>query len=610
VNCTDPSAAFFAADKAANRIIKKSAAHTGAIAVAAAPAMSVAVTLSVAIILSVALILSACGDNRIAGSEVTNPPQKVSGYIRAASGAAAPGAVVSAIPADYDPVPDPFAVALPDWRDTTDALGAYSITRLDSALTYNVWGLGADGKTRVLIRGVKPDTAAATLVPEGILKPHGALSILIHDSLPAVKAYVYLAGTPLHRDLTSLNNEPGYILLDSVPAGPIPKLYHKVFGALGARTLLAENLVLRPGDTLPIGPYAAWPRSKRIFLNTTAQGAGVSGSVGAIPLLIRLDSADFDFASAREDGGDIRFTAKNGTPLAYELESWDRAARKAAFWVRAPGVSGNDSTQCLRIHWGNSAATSESRGASVFDTAFHFQGVWHLNALGAGTPPELRDASAAGNSAYAGDYPTGLAQTETPFGLGMRQNGLRSALYTGISYQAPTELTLSIWFRTTTDSGGLLIGFNRWQPNADSTLERDRHIWMDTNGFLRFGVATPTVGKPSEVDRHQIASAVPLNDGKWHQAVGTLTAAGMAFYIDGVKVGTNAAATSAQDYKGYWRMGFSFRMTDWENGFTNKYFQGDLDEGRAASIAFPEDWIVLSFRSQALDSRLLRFEPE
>jgi hypothetical protein len=568
-------------------------------------------TLASAVLVAAALFgLAACEFFGVAGSEVTNPPQKVAGVIRTEEGGPAMGAHVAAYPVDYDPDPSARAVPFQDHRDTTDAQGGFVFTGVDTLASHNVWAVDPASGKLALIRQAWPGADPGRRLPEGVLRRPGALSILIHDTLPHGKAHVYLAGTPRYRDLQSLNSEPGWLLLDSVPAGLIPRLYHKLDGIAGARTLLAENLFVRPGDTLPVGPYAAWSRSKRIFLNTTAAGAGVAGSVGAIPLLVRLDSLNFDFAQARPDGGDIRFSAKNGEPLPYEIETWDAAARKAALWVRAPAVIGDDSSQCLRLYWGNPGAASESRSAAVFDASFGYQGVWHLNALGAGTPPVLRDASTGGNDAYAGDLATGLALRETPFGTGMRQNGQRASMYTAKEFDNPQALTVSIWFRTTTEMGGLLIGFNRWQPNADSTLERDRQIWMDTNGIVRFGIATPVAGNPSVVERHFIASPAPLNDGAWHFAVGTFSSSGMAFYVDGVKAGGHTDVTLAQDYAGYWRMGFSYRMTDWTGGFQARYFNGDLDEGRVSAKVFPEDWIRLSYGNQAPGSKILRFEAD
>lgn len=553
-----------------------------------------------------AVLLTGCGDNRMGGSEVTNPPQKIAGTVMTSGGGAAVGAVVRAYPADFDPVADTGSVLKPGWFDTSDAKGVYRLDTLDSGTAYNVFVSSSEGLA--LVREVMPDTAEASRAPTAAIKGHGALSILIHDSLPAGKAYVYLAGTPLSADLQALGSEPGYVILDSVPAGPIPKLYHRVKGAGGRRTLLAENVVVRPGDTVPVGLYPGWAHSRRIRINTTSGGVTLSSPLGAFPLLVRLDSASFDFSQALPDGADLRFTRSSGIPIAYEIESWDVAARRATVWVRMPSIAAGDSLQFLRMYWGNPAADPESRGAAVFDTSFRFAGVWHLNAIGAGTPPEYQDASARGNTGFAGDFATGMALVNTPLGMGVRQNGTRSALYTSMAFNNPGDLTLSIWFRTTTDSGGLLLGLNKWQPNADTTYERDRHLWMDDSGLVHFGIAMPTGKASPSIEKHILSTTFACNDGEWHRAVGMVGPAGLTFWMDGKRVGNDPVAVKAQNYIGYWRMGFSSKMGDWPHPFSARYFKGDLDEGRVVLRTFPEDWVRLDYGSQREDATLIRFE--
>ena len=89
-----------------------------------------------------------------------------------------------------------------------------------------------------------------------------------------------------------------------------------------------------------------------------------------------------------------------------------------------------------------------------------------------------------------------------------------------------------------------------------------------------------------------------------------MSPAGMAFYIDGKKVGTDASATTEQDYKGYWRMGYSFHLQDWPGTFSGKYFKGDLDEARVSGRIFPDDWVKLSYQNQAADGNLIGFDPD
>lgn len=557
---------------------------------------------------SLSLGLSGCGpDSRLAGSEVTNPPQKVAGRVRTEALIPAPGTTVQAFPDDFDPIADSAAGLLGKWGDTTDADGAYSIDRLDSGL-YNVWGIRSADGTRLLIRDVKADTGGSVSPAEGILHGHGALAILVEDSLSVTNAYVYLEGTPLSYDLHSLLGEAGTVILDSVAAGFTPKLFHKVRGPAGARTLLADNVRVHPGDTVPIGIYRSWRYSKRVFLNTSPTGADIKGPVAEFPLLVRLDSSNFDFSQAREDGADLRFARKDGRPLPYEIESWDKAAAKGLVWVKLESITGGESAQFFRMYWGRSDAVAESNGPAVFTATSHYGGVWHFQGVGSGAPPELQDASAAGNTAYAVEYPAATSRVETMIGKGMRLNGSSGEIYTSKPVVNPGYLTVSLWFRTTTDSGGLLIGFNKTQALVDSATERDRQIWLDSTGRINFGVYVDHP-IPAPSDRHVLSSTKICNDGNWHWVAGMISPAGMALYLDGQKIGADPAATNGQNYTGYWRMGFTYRLYDWVPPLWHRYYQGDLDEVRVALQPFAEDWLKLSFENQKPASALLRFEP-
>lgn len=129
---------------------------------------------------------------------------------------------------------------------------------------------------------------------------------------------------------------------------------------------------------------------------------------------------------------------------------------------------------------------------------------------------------------------------------------------------APTTFTVSAFFSTTCTTGGKIIGFgDKW--DTTTSYVNDRTIYMDTTGHLYFGVVNGTT-------RGSVKSANAYNDGTYHQVVATLSAAGMALYVDGQAVATNAALTSATTYPGYWHVGGD---TAWTG---SKYFAGTIDE--------------------------------
>ena len=64
--------------------------------------------------------------------------------------------------------------------------------------------------------------------------------------------------------------------------------------------------------------------SKSLRLNFNTAGVGVSGNVTNIPILVRLTSANFDFASTTATGTDLRFIDKDGSSLYHEVVEWDK----------------------------------------------------------------------------------------------------------------------------------------------------------------------------------------------------------------------------------------------------------------------------------------------
>jgi PKD repeat protein len=138
---------------------------------------------------------------------------------------------------------------------------------------------------------------------------------------------------------------------------------------------------------------------------------------------------------------------------------------------------------------------------------------------------------------------------------------------TGLSSTAsaiagPQTFSVEAWFRTTSTTGGKIVGFG--SSNTGASNSYDRHLYMDPRGHVSFGVY-PNASRI-------ITSPTALNDGQWHQVVGTLSSAGQSFFVDGKKVATDARTTGAQDYTGYWRIGGD---NNWDGA---PYFQGDIDD--------------------------------
>ncbi|HUZ55982.1 MAG TPA: LamG domain-containing protein, partial [Streptosporangiaceae bacterium] len=164
----------------------------------------------------------------------------------------------------------------------------------------------------------------------------------------------------------------------------------------------------------------------------------------------------------------------------------------------------------------------------------------------------------------------------------------------------PQTFSMELWFKTTTDHGGRLIGFGNARTGTSS--EYDRQIYMMNDGQLVFGVYHNGI--------QVIETTHVYNDGQWHYAVATLGSSGMRLYIDGSLAGTNTTS-SAEAYNGYWRVGGDNLKGRWSltpvlydsQGATSPnsyYFAGTVDEVAVYAQALSAARVAAHYAANAL----------
>ena len=117
---------------------------------------------------------------------------------------------------------------------------------------------------------------------------------------------------------------------------------------------------------------------------------------------------------------------------------------------------------------------------------------------------------------------------------------LNSTNPASVGQQYSTEL----WFKTTTTTGGKLIGYGNSAAGTSSNY--DRHVYMRNDGRLTFGTHPGIV--------RTVTSTNAYRDGNWHHMVASQGWDGMKLFVDGQLVGALPDNTS-QAYNGYWRVG-------------------------------------------------------
>lgn len=133
----------------------------------------------------------------------------------------------------------------------------------------------------------------------------------------------------------------------------------------------------------------------------------------------------------------------------------------------------------------------------------------------------------------------------------------------------PQVFSIEVWFRSADSSGGRIFGFT--SDTAPASTYRDRHLYVDSTGVLRFGV------QGSNAFNFAIGAGT-VADGSWHHAVATFEARSMTLYVDGQFAARRTDAITLRQYDGHWRTGRG-TLASWPGAGTYN-FTGDIDSAR------------------------------
>jgi hypothetical protein len=191
---------------------------------------------------------------------------------------------------------------------------------------------------------------------------------------------------------------------------------------------------------------------------------------------------------------------------------------------------------------------------------------WRLNELGVGN---IVDSS--GNN-RTGTYRNGLTYAQEDALVNGSDYAVVSPGSSGVGYTnqqqaGPTTYTIEAWVKTGSFNGGKILGFENAQTGWGTS--HDRVLYMTNNGRIGYGIVSGGA-------QQSILSTTLFNNDQWHHVVATQGASGMALYVDGALIGTNAAATP-DAYSGYWRLGGG-NLTGWPSAPASSALVGSFDE--------------------------------
>ncbi len=330
--------------------------------------------------------------------------------------------------------------------------------------------------------------------------------------------------------------------------------------------------------------------AKKLRLNTTATGANVAGNVLDFPVLVRLNTGNFDFSQAQINGGDIRFSRTNGSSLPFEIERFDAQNGIAEIWVRLDTVYGNDSAHAIVMSWGVPSSGLSPVSHNVFDTANGFVAVWHLS--GTGSDPVV-DATA---NHYNG-VPTSLssaAMTPGIIGQCQRFNGINSFVTmpatsaSKLNFPEQGTYSVSAWV----NDDALDNVFHTIVSKGDA--QYNLQVRSQTNSW-QFSECMAAAGYTVVMS--------PASAGTWNLVVGVRNGGKQYLYVNGICTDSVIQVTvGAARYTGD-----DFTLGKMPGG-TQYYFGGMLDEVRVSSFALSADWIKLCYMNQKSPDALVVFK--
>lgn len=541
-------------------------------------------------ILAAVVVLFNCTDPPVAGTITQSGNGVVSGMV-VDSGVPVSGARVMVIPVDYDPGSD---IPLPDSLiDTTNTAGRFNVTA-SVKTRYNVEVVHSSGKMAIHF-GVdiaEDDTQhvsdLATTLP-------GNISVTLYDTGTMSSAHVYIPGTTVCSQLTG-----NTALLTNVPSGVVPQVRFRSFVTNTGR-VVSNEVTVYSKETTVIDDHYLWNFSRKIYFNTTATGAGVSGDITDFPVLVRLTSENFDFSQTSGGGSDVRFSKGNNCPLPFEIAQWDSAGKTAEIWVKIDTIYGNDSSHYMMMYWGNHNATTVSSPEMVFDTGNGYLGVWHLGESGITKIADATSYHYDGAPSVTAPSVTAPSVTDGVIGKAFRFNGTDNGIVMQNTGTSPLNFSRNA---TYTFSSWVMVDS---VYNEDSFIAGKGHDQYSLR--VKGSLSTPSnMLAIHEYDDIRVTTdmrCLPVVMAQWKYIAGIRNGEKLYFFVDGVCVDSTGVA---YDGKKTLQSSTSFsigRCAAPYNGENYLPFKGSIDEVSISGVARSADWVKLCYMNQMVQDRLL-----
>jgi hypothetical protein len=317
------------------------------------------------------------------------------------------------------------------------------------------------------------------------------------------------------------------------------------------------------------------------------------------PVLVKLNSSNFDFTKSLSNGYDIRFTDISLNLLFFERERHDSLNQLGEYWVKISNISSSIDTKFI-MYFGNKSSYDGSSPHNVWDS--NFKMVQHLQE---DFPTE---ATAYDSTIYAnnGGASSGVSSADCEIGKGIYLPGTDGLGYIEVPDSSslttnPYAITIESW-----------VNFDT-QPQ----LVGGRIVEKGWTGGKTFGCIAYTAGDPPYYG-HRFNTLVIIDGiqrygddsnqqtgvdpNTWNYCVATCDGASIKLFINGLLKTISA----------YWTPGaiteYNYPIRIGKEVSADGRYAGLIDEVRISNVIRSDAWIKATYYSES--NNLLTFGPE
>lgn len=312
-------------------------------------------------------------------------------------------------------------------------------------------------------------------------------------------------------------------------------------------------------------------------------------------LKLTLNTGNFDYLKAENDGSDIRFAATDGSLIDYWIENWDPLG-ESIVWVKVPQAG----TSKIYMYYGSAGTTDSSNFDNTFTKESSDDNLiaqWHMDEGSDNTCSGGEDlCDSSGNGLHAthsgavnwvgsdGGQWDSISNTQFSSGDSVTLNGsseyATSANYNQTANQSFTAMAWIYPTSTMSNSNGIVSrgqsGSGQWSLFGGAP---------GNNNKIGFWTSNPSESlyNPNEVTLNQWHHVAAVYDGS------------KKLFVDGELVATDASA-------GFNTFNIPFTIGKWDYNTANWYFPGDIDEAKVYSRALSEEEIVANYERRLYTS--------